>query len=137
MPENVAIGVGLMEFPFSAAAGYWRWVDLCEAGGVDSIWQTDRLVSPAPFLECMSAMAALAGRTRRIKFGVNVLSLAMRDAVSAIGIPTVEIHISNIHQREPFRHHSFIAEVAVGQIAGFGVDSYLLGLRAAADLIQE
>jgi probable F420-dependent oxidoreductase len=81
MVQNVAVGVGLMEFPFSGAAAYWRWVDLCEAGGIDSIWQTDRLVSPAPFLECMSAMAALAGRTRRIKFGVNVLSLAMRDAV--------------------------------------------------------
>ncbi len=79
------------------------------------------------------------------KFGAIVInpaaythtSLAMRDAVSALDIPTVEIHISNIHKREPFRHHSFIAEVAVGQIAGFGVDSYLLGLRAAADLIQE
>jgi len=79
------------------------------------------------------------------KFGAIVInpaaythtSLAMRDAVSAVGIPTVEIHISNIHKREPFRHHSFIAEVAVGQIAGFGVDSYLLGLRAAADLVQE
>src|SRR5438874_12964612 len=70
-----------MEFPFSGAAAYWRWVDLCEAGGIDSIWQTDRLVGPLPFLECMSVMAALAGRTRRIKFGVNVLSLAMRDAV--------------------------------------------------------
>ena len=81
MPKNVAVGVGLMEFPFSGADSFWRWVDLCEAGGVDSIWQTDRLVSPSPFLECMSALAALAGRTRRIKFGVNVLSLAMRDAV--------------------------------------------------------
>src|SRR5262252_7026035 len=81
MPRNVAIGVGLMEFPFSGAAAYWRWVDLCEQGGVDSIWQTDRLVSPQPFLECMSVMAALAGRTKRLKFGVNVLSLAMRDAV--------------------------------------------------------
>jgi probable F420-dependent oxidoreductase len=81
MPKNVAVGVGLMEFPFSGIGGFWRWVDLCEAGGVDSIWQTDRLVSPTPFLECMSVMAALAGRTRRIKFGVNVLSLAMRDAV--------------------------------------------------------
>jgi probable F420-dependent oxidoreductase len=81
MPKNVAVGVGTMEFPFSGADAYWRWVDLCEAGGVDSIWQTDRLVSPTPFLECMSVMAALAGRTRRIKFGVNVLSLAMRDAV--------------------------------------------------------
>src|ERR1700751_5620509 len=81
MPKNVAIGVGLMEFPFSGAAAYWRWVDLCEAGGIDSIWQTDRLVSPQPFLECMSVMAALAGRTKRIKFGVKVLSLAMRDAL--------------------------------------------------------
>jgi 3-dehydroquinate dehydratase-2 len=59
-------------------------------------------------------------------------SLAMRDAISAVGIPTIEIHISNIHKREQFRRHSFIAEVAVGQIAGFGLDSYLLGLRAAA-----
>jgi 3-dehydroquinate dehydratase II len=58
-------------------------------------------------------------------------SLAMRDAISAVGVPTIEIHITNIHKREDFRHHSFIAEVAVGQIAGFGLDSYLLGLRAA------
>jgi 3-dehydroquinate dehydratase II len=64
-------------------------------------------------------------------------SLAMRDAISAVCIPTVEIHISNIHKREPFRHHSFIAEVAAGQIAGFGVNSYLLGLRAAVELIQK
>lgn len=62
-------------------------------------------------------------------------SLAMRDAISAVGVPTIEIHISNIHKREQFRHHSFIAEVAVGQIAGFGADSYLLGLRAAASFL--
>jgi probable F420-dependent oxidoreductase len=81
MPNKVAVGMGIMEFPFSGASSYWRWVDTLEAGGVDSLWQTDRLVSPTPFLECMSVMAALAGRTRRLKFGVNVLSLAMRDAV--------------------------------------------------------
>src|SRR5689334_3119966 len=81
MPRNVAIGVGLMEFPFSGAGGFWRWVDLCEAGGVDSLWQTDRVVSREPILECMSVMAALAGRTRRLKFGVNVVSLALRDPV--------------------------------------------------------
>ena len=81
MAQKVAVGMGIMEFPFSGATAYWRWVDMLEAGGVDSLWQTDRLVSPTPFLECMSVMAALAGRTRRLKFGVNVLSLAMRDAV--------------------------------------------------------
>src|SRR5438445_11243428 len=81
MPRNVAIGLGLMEFPFAGVAGFWRWVDLCEAGGIDSLWQTDRMVSREPILECMSVMAALAGRTRRLKFGVNVLSLTFRDPV--------------------------------------------------------
>ncbi|HYM30509.1 MAG TPA: LLM class flavin-dependent oxidoreductase [Candidatus Cybelea sp.] len=81
MVRNIAVGLGLMEFPFAGAGGYWRWVDLCEASGVDSIWQTDRIVSREPMLECITAMAALAGRTRRLKFGMNVVSLALRDPV--------------------------------------------------------
>lgn len=78
---TISIGLGLMDYPFSSTAGFWRWVDLCEAGGVDSLWQTDRIVSRTPILESMTTMAALAGRTRRIKFGMNVVSLAFRDPV--------------------------------------------------------
>ncbi len=58
-------------------------------------------------------------------------SVALRDAISSSGIPTVETHISNIYRREEFRKHSYISGVAVGQITGFGADSYLLALRAA------
>jgi probable F420-dependent oxidoreductase len=78
---TVAIGIGLMQFPFAGAEDYWRWVDFCEAAGVDSLWQTDRLLSREPMLECITVMAALAGRTRRLKFGMNVVSMALRDPV--------------------------------------------------------
>jgi 3-dehydroquinate dehydratase-2 len=60
-------------------------------------------------------------------------SVALRDAITAAGIPTVEVHISNIYKREEFRKHSYVAGAAVGQITGFGVQSYLLGLRAAVE----
>ena len=57
-------------------------------------------------------------------------SIAIRDALSAVDIPTVEIHMTNIYKREEFRHHSYIAPVCIGQISGFGVNSYKLGIKA-------
>lgn len=64
-------------------------------------------------------------------------SVAIRDAISATAIPTVEVHLTNIYAREEFRHTSLVAPVAIGQVSGFGINSYVLGLKAAADLAKK
>ena len=64
-------------------------------------------------------------------------SVAIRDAIAAVEIPTVEVHLSNVYRREEFRHYSYIAPVALGQISGFGADSYGLGLQALVNYLRK
>lgn len=72
-------GIGLAGFPFEGPGDFWRWIELCERHDVDSFWQSDRLVSRDPQLESMSTMAALAGGTSRMKFGMNVTVVTYRE----------------------------------------------------------
>ena len=68
--------------------------------------------------------------------GYTTTSVGLLDAIKAVGLPTVEVHLSNIHGREEFRRHSLLAPAAIGQICGFGADSYLLALRALASRLS-
>ncbi len=89
---TISAGLGIANFPFAGGKEFWQWVDLCETGGIDSIWQSDRIISPEPNLECMSVMAALAGGSKRLKFGMNVASLGLRDPVlTAKACATIDV----------------------------------------------
>jgi 3-dehydroquinate dehydratase-2 len=82
------------------------------------------------FTEGMDAVLINAGAWTHYSYG-------LRDALAILTVPIVEIHMSNIHAREEFRHHSVFAPIVRGQICGFGVESYLLGLRAVVAAIRE
>jgi 3-dehydroquinate dehydratase-2 len=69
--------------------------------------------------------------------GYTHTSVALRDAIAAIGIPVVEVHLSNVYAREEFRHHSMISPVCIGKITGFGWRSYLFGLQGLAGILQD
>jgi 3-dehydroquinate dehydratase-2 len=97
--------------------------------------------------ECvqLNGEGEIASRIQQGDFDVIIInpaaythtSVTIRDAIAAVGKPAVEVHISNIHKREEYRRKSFIAEVAVGQISGFGTNSYLLAMRAAAGFLAK
>ena len=88
---TIGLGLGLSRYPFASPDGYWRWVELCEKGRIDSIWQTDRLVSKERMLECIAVTAALAGATENIRFGMSVASVAFRDPlITAKQLATID-----------------------------------------------
>lgn len=85
--------------------------------------------------ELVDALQAASGTHAGIVVNAGAFthtSIALLDAIKGVALPTIEVHMSNIHSREEFRHHSYIAQAAIGVVAGFGIDSYRLALEAMA-----
>jgi len=76
---SIGIGLGIAGFPFSGAKAFLSWIDLCEERGVDSVWLSERVVSRSPSLELMTTFGVIAGRTERLKFGMNAIVAPLRD----------------------------------------------------------
>ena len=76
---KIRLGFGLLNYPFEDGKGFFRWVEMLEQAGVDSVWQSDRLISSDNYLESLSALASLAGCTEKIKFGMNAIVAPLRD----------------------------------------------------------
>ena len=77
--DKVRLGFGLLNYPFKEGREFFKWVEMLESGGVDSLWQSDRLISTDPYLESLTALATLAGCTEKIKFGMNAIVAPLRD----------------------------------------------------------
>jgi 3-dehydroquinate dehydratase-2 len=109
------------------------------ARDLDAIVETFQSNHEGALVDRIQAAASAAGRADALVVNAAAYthtSVAIRDAIEALGLPAVEVHLSNIHQREPFRRRSLLADVCIGQISGFGPLSYVLGLEAAVELAK-
>lgn len=88
-------------------------------------------------VECIQQRGAQADMLLINPAAYTHTSIAIRDAILAVGLPVIEVHLSNIYRREPFRHQSYLTDIAVGQVAGFGPHSYVLALEAACHLLRQ
>ena len=123
---SVRIGLAFGPFPFSGARGFWRWVDACEDSAVDSLFLPDRIVGPVSPPETLATLAAIAGRTRRLKVGAAVLVLPARDPV----LLAKECATIDLLSEGRFLPMFGVAEDGVPEWAAMGIDPHTRGARA-------